>query len=238
MWLICPTTSRTNQIIWPTLSLFFPIGHIFRYLIIFFQHCFLLWLLPAKWSVTQPLGAPVVGSTQPLCQKLIIFWPFPAISSIIYSSSINPQFLILLLGFLSVSGNSSLNLSPTVLDTPDISFMVLGISLILLSSVVHCLTLIPSILPRLWMFLFWSLCQLTTLSARIFIYGIALLRCIGGSFLSTTHYQHSKKYLLLLIYIISLWSFSWYFGSLRNRYFPQTILVFNSNTSMPLVPDK
>jgi hypothetical protein len=129
-------------------------------------------------------------------------------------------------------------LSPSVIDTPDISFMVLGISLILLSSVVHCLTLIPSILPRLWMFLFWSLCQLTTLSARLFIIGIALLRCIGGSLLSTTHYQHSKKYLLLLIYIISLWSFSWYFGSLRNCYNPQPILVYKSNTSMPLIPDK
>jgi len=188
--------------------------------------------------VYQSLAAPVVGSTQALCQKLVIFWPYFAISSIINYSTIQLKLLILLLGFLSVSGNSSLDMTPSVHDTPDISFMVLGISLVILSSVVHCLTFIPSILPRLWWFLFWSFCQLTNLSARIFFNGIALLRRIGGSFLSTTHYQNSKNYFLLLIYIAFLWSFSWYFGSLRNCCISQPIIVSQPNISMPLVPDK
>jgi hypothetical protein len=131
-----------------------------------------------------------------------------------------------------------LDMTPSVHDTPDISFMVLGISLVILSSVVHCLTFIPSILPRLWWFLFWSFCQLTNLSAHIFFNGMALLRRIGGSFLSTTHYQNSKMYFLLLIYIAFLWSFSWYFGSLRNCCISQPIIVSQPNISMPLVPDK
>ena len=63
-------------------SLIFPIGDILSILFKLLQQLLCLWFLPAKWSVLQPLVNPVVGSSQPLCQKLSFLWLFSVFAGI------------------------------------------------------------------------------------------------------------------------------------------------------------
>ena len=48
---------------------------------------------------------------------------------------------------------------------------------------------------------------------------LSIMKHIGGSILATTHYP--RFYVIILIYIISWWSFSWYFGTSFNHYHQQ-----------------
>ena len=70
---IGPTWSERS---WARFSRLFPIGDILKKLFKLLQILSCLWFLPAKWSVSQPLVSPVVGSSQPLCRKLSIFRQF------------------------------------------------------------------------------------------------------------------------------------------------------------------
>ena len=69
-----PIGPTRKEISWARFSRFFPIGDSPNKLFKFLQILSCLWLLPAKWSVSQPLVSPVVGSSQSLCKKLCIFW--------------------------------------------------------------------------------------------------------------------------------------------------------------------
>ena len=71
-----PTGPTGNELPWARISLIFPIGDILNILFKLLQKLLCLWFLPAKWSVSQPLVTPVVGSSQPLCKKLSFFWQF------------------------------------------------------------------------------------------------------------------------------------------------------------------
>ena len=59
---------------------------------------------------------------------------------------------------------------------------------------------------------------------------------IGGSILATTHYP--KSYMIFIIYVISIWTFSWYFGA-SSQYHPHQLpdLTPYVNRSMSLAPD-
>ena len=72
-----PIGPTRNEISWARFSWIFPIGDTLNNLYKFLQQLLCLWFLPAKWSVSQPLVSPVVGSSQPLCKKLCIFGIFP-----------------------------------------------------------------------------------------------------------------------------------------------------------------
>ena len=58
----------------------------------------------------------------------------------------------------------------------------------------------------------------------------------GGSILATTHYP--KSYMIFIIYVISIWTFSWYFGaSSQYHNHQQPDLTPYLNRSMSLAPD-
>ena len=71
-----PIGPTRKEISWARISWIFPIGDTLNNLYKFLRQLLWLWFLPAKWSVSQPLVSPVVGSSQPLCKKLCIFWHF------------------------------------------------------------------------------------------------------------------------------------------------------------------
>ena len=59
---------------------------------------------------------------------------------------------------------------------------------------------------------------------------------IGGSILATTHYP--KSYVIYILYVISFWSFSWYFGASSNyNYHQKPNMTPPVNRSMSLTPD-
>jgi hypothetical protein len=72
-----PISPTGKEISRARFSLIFPIGDILSILFKLLQQLLRLWFLPAKWSVSQPLVNPVVGLSQPFCQKLSFFGYFP-----------------------------------------------------------------------------------------------------------------------------------------------------------------
>ena len=59
---------------------------------------------------------------------------------------------------------------------------------------------------------------------------------IGGSILATTHYP--KSHLIFILYVISIWTFSWYFEiSSHYHHHQQPDLTPYVNRSMSLAPD-
>ena len=57
-----------TEMSWALIFLDFPIGDNIKKLCIFFQATFALVVSPAKWSVSQPLNNPDVGSSKPFCR--------------------------------------------------------------------------------------------------------------------------------------------------------------------------
>jgi hypothetical protein len=62
-----------KEISWARFSSIFPIGDITNILFKLLQHFLRLWFLPVKWSVSQPLVNPVVGSSQSFFRFLLVF---------------------------------------------------------------------------------------------------------------------------------------------------------------------
>ena len=89
---------------------------------------------------------------------------------------------------------------------------------LLLRSVVHCLTLIPLFAGWLWTII-WTFFVMARHVIRPGYMCLSIMKHIGGSILATTHYP--RFYVIILIYIISWWSFSWYFGTSYNYYHQQ-----------------
>jgi len=77
-------------------SLIFPIGDILSILFKLLQQLLCLWFLLAEWSVLQPSVNPVVGSSQPLCQKLSFFWLFSVFRSFLLAFLHNYRVLTVL----------------------------------------------------------------------------------------------------------------------------------------------
>ena len=71
-----PIGPTRNEISWAQFSWNFPIGDTLNNLYKSLRQLLCLWFLSAKWSMSQPLVSPVVGSSPPLCKKLCIFWHF------------------------------------------------------------------------------------------------------------------------------------------------------------------
>ena len=71
---------------------------------------------------------------------------------------------------------------------------------------------------------------------RLWYMCLAIGPHIGGSILATTHYQ--KSFVIILLYVISFWSFSWYFGASSIYYYhQQPNMTPPVNRSMSLAPD-
>ena len=96
-----------EEISWARFSRIFPIGDTLNNLYNFLQQHLRLWFLPVKWSVSQPLVSPVVGSSQPLCKKLSIFWHFSVFRSFFVDFLRNFRALSVLILITHVSGNES-----------------------------------------------------------------------------------------------------------------------------------
>ena len=102
-----PIGPTRNEISWARIFRIFPISDTLNNLYRFLQQLLRLWFLPAKWSVSQPLASPVVGSSQPLCKKLSIFWHFSVFRSFFVDFLRNFRALSVLILITHVSGNES-----------------------------------------------------------------------------------------------------------------------------------
>ena len=125
----------------------------------FLRQLLCLWFLPAKWSVSQPLVSPVVGSSQPLCRKLSIFWQFSGFCSVFVEFLLNYRAFSVILLIPHVYGEDPLvlsSLSPNLpTNSEDFWFISPIICLLFLSSVVHCLTLTPLVIGWIWTQSLW-----------------------------------------------------------------------------------
>ena len=86
----------------------------------------------------------------------------------------------------------------------------------LLSSVVYRLTLIPLFAGRLWtLFLDFLLIGKASAEARVCIFGYWPTH----RWIDSGYHPLPKTYVIILSYVISIWSFSWSFGVSRHYYY-------------------
>ena len=143
----------------------------------------------AKWSVLQPLVNPVVGSSQPLCQKLSFFWQFSVFRSFLLGFRHNYRAFTVLILITHAYGEDPSVLSSLSPILPSLSeelwFISPAICLILLCSVVHCLTLIPLLAGKLWT-IFWTFFVVAWHVIRRGYMCLSIVQHIGGSILAAT----------------------------------------------------
>ena len=190
-----PIGPTRSEISWARFSRLFPIGDIPKKLFKFLQILSCLWFLPAKWSVSQPLVSPVVGSSQPLCRKLSIFWHFSDFCSFFVDFLLNYRAFTVILLIPHVYGEDPLvlsSLSPNLpTNSEDFWFISPIVCLFLLSSVVHCLTLTPLVIGWIWTQSLWIFFLVARHVSRLGNMCLNICQHIGGSILATTHYPKS-----------------------------------------------
>ena len=155
-----PIGPTGTELFWARILLIFQIGDNIRILFKLLQKLLCLWFLPAKWSVLQPLVTPVVGSSQPLCKKLSIFWQFSIFRSFLLGFRHNYRAFMVLILITHVCGEDPFvlsSLSPIVPSSSDeLCWSSLAICLVFLCSVVHCLTLILLLARHLCTYFLWT----------------------------------------------------------------------------------